>query len=296
VTTPVLCSRHRLSCLMLAAWLVVSLFSTSWAKKEGPVPVPRPSGTVFDPPGAPGFVVPAPPGMVVPKHKGPQSPAPGQPFYIEDKHRPPKAFPAPPPAVFHNRPPPPPPRYREHRDYYSHAPWDYRHRPHYGSVHRHLPSDTFRFFLGGIPFFYIGGVYFQSGPGGYVVVTPPIGARIQVLPEGCSYFYFHGRRCYSCDDVFYEELDNAYVVIERPPRFRLIAEAGDEVLIETDTLNVRSGPGRRYDTINLLQRDETVEVGAVDGDWYYVNLRNGSYGWIMRKYTRIVRFGGDPKG
>jgi uncharacterized protein YraI len=179
---------------------------------------------------------------------------------------------------------------------YGRSPWQYNHRPRYGSIHRVLPSNHFRLFLGGVPFFYAAGVYFQPGSQGYVVVPPPLGIRVQVLPEGCSPFYYGDRRYYSCGDVFYEERGAEYVVINRPASYRLIADAGDEVEINTSALNMRSGPGFKYETLTTLHQGEIAEVDAVDGDWYYVILEDGSHGWIKRQYTRIISFKEDPKG
>lgn len=202
------------------------------------------------------------------------------------------------------------PQKRPHkkRDYYSNrnwkrwdrvygrSPWDNRHRPRYGSIHRSLPSNYFSISIGGAPFFYSAGVYFQPRNHTYVVVQPPLGGRVQVLPEGCSPFYYGDRRCYSCDDVFYEEMGSEYVVINQPSSYRLIADVGDEVQINTNILNFRSGPGLQYDTLTTLQQGEVAEVDEVNGDWYYVILEDGSYGWIKRQYTKIISFKEDPKG
>ncbi|MCK9175665.1 MAG: SH3 domain-containing protein [Desulforhopalus sp.] len=179
---------------------------------------------------------------------------------------------------------------------YTRSPWEYRHRPRYGSIHRALPTNHFRFLMGGVPFFYSAGVYFQPGSQGYVVVAPPLGGRVQILPEGCSSFYYGDRRCYSCDDVFYEERGAEYVVINQPSSYRLIADAGDEVEIDISALNLRSGPGGRYDILTTLHQGEIAEVDAVNGDWYSVILEDGTHGWIKRQYTRIISFKEDPKG
>ncbi|MBM9518463.1 SH3 domain-containing protein [Desulforhopalus vacuolatus] len=179
---------------------------------------------------------------------------------------------------------------------YGRSPWQNNHRPRHGSIYRALPTNHFRFFLGGVPFFYAAGVYFQPGSQGYVVVPPPLGGRVQILPDGCSPFYYGDRRCYSCDDVFYEERGAEYVVINRPARYRLIADVGDEVEINTSALNLRIGPGFRYNTLTILYQGEIAEVDAVDGDWYSVILEDGRHGWIKRQYTRIIHFKEDPKG
>lgn len=286
--------------LLLSLLLVFALTHNASADKDHPGKqrYPRHSTTVVKVPGAPPVPVPggpvlgdkpAPQGYVPPKsHKKKEysyQPQPGTPKkYKSQKH-----------YSSHKK------NYREkqwrHWDReYGQSPWDYRHRPRYGSYHRHLPSNSYRFYLGGVPFFYVAGVYFQTSPQGYVVVKPPIGSRIQVLPEGCSYFMYGSRRCYTCDDVFYEEMGSEYVVINQPPSYRLIADPGDEIEIDTSSLNVRSGPGLGYDVVDRLQRGDVAEVIDVEDDWYYVNLGYNNFGWIKRQYTRIVSFNENAKG
>ena len=169
-----------------------------------------------------------------------------------------------------------------------------RHRPMDGSRHRGLSPDHFGR-VGGMPFVYSTSVYFQPDSEEYDEV-PPLGARVQILPEGCSSFYYGDRHCYSCGDVFYEEMGADYVVINQPSSYRIIADTGDEVEIDIESLNLRTGPGFRYETLTTLHQGEIVEVDAVDGDWYSVILEDGSQGWIESQYTRIVSVKEDPKG
>lgn len=189
---------------------------------------------------------------------------------------------------------------RDHRDYrdrrdYRHRPDYYRHRPH-GSVYHSLPAGFFALSVAGAAFFYHMGHYYRQTPAGYVVVQAPFGARVRVLPEECSDMYIDGRRYYDCNEVFYQPDGDEYIVIERPSGVRIIAEVGDEVRVKAEYLNVRSGPSTRHRSISKLYRGDVVEVGGVDGEWYYVQLANGQYGWIMRDYTRMHRTRHDVKG
>lgn len=187
--------------------------------------------------------------------------------------------------------------YSNRYEYREHS-YKYKHRPpkHYGRVYRSLPHNAFSFYLGGTTFFYYSGLYYRHGRDGYVVVTAPVGARVHVLPDTCSYFYYNGDRCYACDDVFYREVGREYVVIERPPRFNVIVEQGDLVRITTDALNVRSGPGTQYRVTARLSRGDVVEVGAIESGWYYVRFGNDSYGWIMQRYTNPYDVYDGPRG
>ena len=282
-------NHRQICCLALSSMLVCTLVSSAWAKKDNDrnPHTKYVNSTVIEVP-----VVIAP-GKGNKKHKTNQSYKKG---YIPSKEHVNQKSPQAHKQVQKKRSKYKNKTWKHWDSVYGRSPWKSGHRPKYGSIHRSLPKNHLRIFLGGVPLFYSAGVYFQSSRQGYVVVQPPIGARIQILPEGCSSFYYGGRRHYTCNDVFYEETGAEYMVINRPPSYRLIADTGDEVEVDANSLNLRSGPGLRYDTLTVLHQGEIAEVDAVDGDWYYVSLEDGSYGWVKRQYTRIISFKEDPKG
>jgi hypothetical protein len=263
---------------VLAVSFLVAPLVPAYARgrDDGGHGIPLPPGLPL-PPGVSGSLrvtaPPLPPGVPVPV------PVPGVP-YVE-RHR------YPPDRVYVSS-------RRDHRDY-RYRPDYYRHRP-YGSVHHSLPAGFFALSVAGAAFFYHSGLYYRQTPAGYVVVQAPFGARVRVLPEECTDVYIDGRRYYDCDEVFYEPDGDEYIVIERPSGFRIIAEVGDEVRVKAEYLNVRSGPSTRHRSISKLYRGDVVEVGGVDGEWYYIRLANGQDGWIMRDYTRIHRTRNDVKG
>jgi hypothetical protein len=63
-----------------------------------------------------------------------------------------------------------------------------------------LPRERTRVVVAGKEFFYSRGVFYRSGPKGYVTVAAPSGARIRVLPVGyvtirigaIPYYYYYG--------------------------------------------------------------------------------------------------------
>lgn len=61
----------------------------------------------------------------------------------------------------------------------------------------------------------------------------------------------------------------------------------DYVTIETDDLNVRSGPSTNSDIIGELNKGEKVEVLEVIDGWYKIKYKNG-FGWIASKYASQV--------
>jgi hypothetical protein len=63
-----------------------------------------------------------------------------------------------------------------------------------------LPRERTRVVVGGREFFYVRGVFYRTGPKGFVTVAAPLGARIRVLPVGyvtvrigaVPYYYYYG--------------------------------------------------------------------------------------------------------
>lgn len=162
-------------------------------------------------------------------------------------------------------------------------------------VRHSLPAHAVALHIAGAAFFYHLGKYYQKTHKGYVTVAAPIGATVPTLPAGCSSLHIGSNLYFNCSNVFYEPVPNGFIVVNNPqPQTTYshkIAKAGDKVRIKVETLNVRSGPGKRFQVVDQLYRGQVVEVGGNDGTWYYVQLPDGSYGWIMSKYTKLKRSG-----
>lgn len=60
------------------------------------------------------------------------------------------------------------------------------------------------------------GVYYQRGPRGYVVVRPPRGLIVRVLPPHCSRIYVGSSVYYRYGDVYYQQAPKGYVVVDAP--------------------------------------------------------------------------------
>lgn len=181
-------------------------------------------------------------------------------------------------------------RYDQRRDYYRHY-----YRP-YGRYLPSLPAGFLTLTLGGGLFYYHMGTYYRPSDRGYVVVQAPIGARVRMLPEVCSPLYVDGQRYFVCDDVYYLRDGEEYVVVERPARRDFRVEVGDEVWINADFLNLRSGPGQHHRVVGQLYRGDVVEVGAIEDGWYYVSLPDGNYGWVKGDYATLYRAREEIKG
>jgi hypothetical protein len=80
-----------------------------------------------------------------------------------------------------------------------------------------LPDGFRRFHLHDHDYFYFGGVYYDDGPSGYVVIDPPLDADIPELPPGAETVVVNGMAYYFVDGTFYvQQSDGSYVVVAAP--------------------------------------------------------------------------------
>ena len=70
--------------------------------------------------------------------------------------------------------------------------------------------------VGGVPYYYDDGTYYQQGPSGYTVVNPPVGAELGGLPEGAVPVMANGQTYYYLDGTFYGQQGNGYATIGAP--------------------------------------------------------------------------------
>ncbi|WP_179380371.1 SH3 domain-containing protein [Jannaschia marina] len=49
-------------------------------------------------------------------------------------------------------------------------------------------------------------------------------------------------------------------------------------------LNMRSGPGTRFDVLRRLSPGDRVDVQETEGSWYYVRLPSGARGWVSGNF------------
>ena len=128
--------------------------------------------------------------------------------------------------------------YKRHKHVYYRTPWYNTHfvapiHYHYhpiGHRVRHLPKLHVRIFVGGLPYFYMGGVFYQSIAGSYVVVGAPIGAIVQTLPVGFITFSIGPVTYYHVNDTYFiwDEPHQAYAVVNKP-------DGADDAIAETTT-------------------------------------------------------------
>jgi hypothetical protein len=79
-----------------------------------------------------------------------------------------------------------------------------------------LPPGYQTFNIGGTPYYYYQGVYYQNGPSGYSVVAPPAGVVLPALPPGAEAVAANGGVYYYVGGTFYVQQPNGFTVVPPP--------------------------------------------------------------------------------
>lgn len=67
-------------------------------------------------------------------------------------------------------------------------------------------------------YYYAAGLYYQETPAGYIIVDPPAGAVVRVLPSGYKTIVYGGRTyCYYNRAYYLQQSPDQYVVVTPPP-------------------------------------------------------------------------------
>jgi len=76
--------------------------------------------------------------------------------------------------------------------------------------------------------FYVGGVWYARRPGGFIVVGPPIGVFVPVLPAFYTTVWIGGFPYYYANDTYYEwsDVQRSYEVVEPPVGAEEVAPDG----------------------------------------------------------------------
>lgn len=59
-------------------------------------------------------------------------------------------------------------------------------------------------------------------------------------------------------------------------------------LVTATTLNVRSGPGTKYNIVATVKKNEYIRVFAGVGDWYIVQVEGDYVGAVSKKYVKPI--------
>jgi hypothetical protein len=93
-----------------------------------------------------------------------------------------------------------------------------RYYPRAGSVRPFLPDGYRPYYRGGDRYYFSGGIWYAPRGPGFVVVRPPPGLVISVLPPYYSTVWLGGVPYYYADDVYYtwQPEQNGYAVVDPP--------------------------------------------------------------------------------
>lgn len=80
-----------------------------------------------------------------------------------------------------------------------------------------LPLGFLTLQIGGAPYYYYDGIYYQPAPGGYQEVYPPVGAAVPEPPEGSIPIEAGGQTYYYAGGAFYlQQADGSYQIAPTP--------------------------------------------------------------------------------
>lgn len=165
--------------------------------------------------------------------------------------------------------------------------------PPIGELSADLPEGYDVVRMGADEFVFHEGVFYTKDDQGFKVVAAPIDVVIRRLPVGFETFMVDDNTYFSYAGVYYNRATAGYVVVEPPPGMAsspamATNENGKSLVVDVDSVNVRSGPGVDYPVVTQARTEDTLTVRGTSGDWYYVSLPDGSDGWVLSKFTRPV--------
>ena len=116
-----------------------------------------------------------------------------------------------------------------------------RYYPAFGTVRPSLPEGYRPYYRGGSRFYFSGGIWYAPSGPGFVVVRPPVGLVISVLPPYYSTVWFGGVPYYYADNVYYswQPDQNGYAVVgsARERRYAFAAAGHDARAARPDHLS-----------------------------------------------------------
>lgn len=166
--------------------------------------------------------------------------------------------------------------------------------PEPGEIALNIPGGYDTVHSGPNEYIFYDGIFYTRDPKGFRVVDAPRGVIVRTLPVGFETLLVAGVTYFVFAGVYYNRADAGYVVVEAPPAQPVTTAAavvapvgnGTALAVDVELLNVRSGPGLNHSVVSRVRSGDTITIQGTSGEWYYVALPDGSYGWVMAKFTR----------
>jgi len=164
-----------------------------------------------------------------------------------------------------------------------------------GKVISRLPAGHRVVHVGKSKYYVHGSHFYVKKPVGFVAVRAPLGAVVVSIPIGARAVLFGGVTFYVSNDVYYRKVPGGYRIVERPSHAGALQEAspvepsqrvpGKMVKVQAHKLNVRSGPGLNFPVVHQVRKHQTLSIHGYAPEWLYVEMTDGTFGWVMLKYT-----------
>lgn len=155
------------------------------------------------------------------------------------------------------------------RERYDTPHWRYddrfhhdRYYPQYGYRVTVLPPARVEIRFRGGSFFFHSGVWYRPVGPSFVVVRPPVGIIVPVLPIGYSTVVVAGAPYYYANDVYYVQRPEGYAVVDAPPGY---AEA----------------PAPAAPPAPSAPAAPTATAPAATGTWYYCDSAKAYYPYVQ---------------
>jgi hypothetical protein len=87
-----------------------------------------------------------------------------------------------------------------------------------------LPGGFLTLQLGGVPYYYCDGIYYQPADGGYQEVYPPAGAAVPQPPDGAIAIDVGGQTYYYAGGAFYVQQPDGTYAVAPPPMGAVVPE------------------------------------------------------------------------
>lgn len=115
----------------------------------------------------------------------------------------------------------------------------------------------------------------------------PYGRVVHVLPVNYIAFVVAGALFYSHAGSYYRRVPSGYEVVAAPTQgaVRQPVTLAGKVKVATKVLNVRVGPGVHNAIISKAHSNTILQIIGNAPGWYYVQLPDGTIGWVMAKFT-----------
>ena len=154
-----------------------------------------------------------------------------------------------------------------------------------GRVIRTLPLGYAAIMLANSLYYYHAGSFYRRAPGGYVVINSPVGAVVPALPADYSFLTVDGVRYYIHAGTYYLPAPGGYQVVADPRRTAPQPVVSNKVIVTSNILNVRSGPGLQHHIAARAYYGDHLLVLHRKADWIFVQLPDNSRGWVMTRFT-----------